>query len=252
MEATIQQWVRDGARQRNDAGRRRSGLRHVGRVAVDSSGRVLRSPEVMQQQGAVLHGFTDVVSMGQGADIEAALRTIGQSGPISRIGDRYRRNQEAVAARDARDRRQYGSARAVGQALGVLALARGAYEGGVGWSASLPSKAKGNLGEFLSWARTFTRGDIPIGAQVRVPLRIRHTVADFVTRSGDVIEAKFGPTARLTGPQRRALQELGSRYRYEHWMPYHVGRIGAVAGTAAGAGAAVGTSNQDETQSRRR
>ncbi len=99
----------------------------------------------------------------------------------------------------------------------------------------LAPATKGALGEGLSWLKTRLSGDYPVGLQVRVPLSRSFTVADQTTARGLAVESKFGPKARLKGPQILAAEELGPSYRVDRWMPRHVGYITGAASGAAGA-----------------
>jgi hypothetical protein len=84
------------------------------------------------------------------------------------------------------------------------------------------------LGEGLSTAKTILKGDWPEGFQVRRVLQNgRRTVVDHETKKGISVEAKFGPSARLTPNQRTAQAQWGDLYRVDRWMPGHVGAIAA-------------------------
>jgi hypothetical protein len=116
---------------------------------------------------------------------------------------------------------------------------RGAANAGAKAVSRLPPKIKGKVGERMSDGRTLLSGDIPVRHGKRLNLRGGgHTFTDHQTVRGKIVEAKLGPTARLTGPQRRAQAEFGPRYRYDHWSFDDVGRVigGAVAGAQQGLG----------------
>jgi hypothetical protein len=103
----------------------------------------------------------------------------------------------------------------------------------------LPSPLKGRIGERMSDARTILSGDIPMKHGNRLDLSGGgYIFADQQTLRGRVVEAKLGPTARLSPRQRQAQAELGPRYRYDRWSFDDVGRVvgGAVAGAQQGVG----------------
>ncbi|WP_395670321.1 hypothetical protein [Phenylobacterium sp.] len=116
--------------------------------------------------------------------------------------------------------------------------------GGVAKSAAktvsgLPKEAKGKIGERLSDGRTLLSGDWPKLHGKKFKLDgDGHTFADHQTARGKVVEAKLGPTARLSDRQRQAQAELGKRYRYDHWSFDDVGRLagGAAVGLQQGIG----------------
>jgi hypothetical protein len=142
----------------------------------------------------------------------------------------------------------------------------GAYAGqllsGLGkyGSATLPSQAKGLLGEGLTFMKSYARGEpIPLrptpsdavarrlpglaagtaGGQQTIRLSRGKTVADWVTSQGRALEAKFGAYARPTEPQKRAARELGDAFAFDHWLPKNAGEVvsalfGAPTGHAAG------------------
>jgi hypothetical protein len=122
-------------------------------------------------------------------------------------------------------------------------------------SNNLPREMKGALGEGLSFAKSWARGEtVPLwktpseqvalnlpkasgyaGPQQRIGLSKSFTRADWLTDWGRAIEAKFGVTAGLTRPQRRAVPELGDVYLPDHWLPSDIGNfnggwLGPVAG----------------------
>jgi hypothetical protein len=122
-------------------------------------------------------------------------------------------------------------------------------------SNALPRAAKGPVGEGLSFAKSWARGEpIPIiarksgqvartlpkstgwaGPQQKVELSKGFTRADFLTDWGRAIEAKFGVSAGLTRAQRRAVPELGELYLPDHWHPGDIGDFsGGWFGSAAG------------------
>lgn len=129
-----------------------------------------------------------------------------------------------------------------GRAPSLDELARdavaGSYAGGLGdglgaQTRRLSRRGKQNLGETLSTVKSLFDFEMPRGWQVSTPLSTGKTIADLVTNA-HVVEAKFGPFARLTKPQRRALAELGELYRVDRWNPVDVSKlVGALGGGAA-------------------
>ena len=95
-------------------------------------------------------------------------------------------------------------------------------------------RVKGRLGERLSDVKSVAQGNPPTRWQFRQPLANgQTTVVDSGLARGpqDFVESKFGPTAKLTGPQRAAHAQFPGRYRDDYWMPSHVGQIvGSVSG----------------------
>jgi hypothetical protein len=113
-------------------------------------------------------------------------------------------------------------------------------------SNGLPKEMKGALGEGLSFAKSWARGEtIPFkgtqssevglnlpsasagnaGPQQRVYLDDgeRYTRADWLTNWGRAIEAKFGSNADLTTNQKLAAYQFGPLYQPDHWLPSDVG-----------------------------
>ena len=135
-------------------------------------------------------------------------------------------------------------------------LGRGFATLGQAASNGLPMAVKGDLGQALTFAKSWSRGEpIPLkpryspavaasiedakeglaGPQVRIKLGGRRsTVADFTTDWGNALEAKFGLSAGLTPSQRLAVRKLGALFQPDHWSP---GDIGDMAGAAFGSGA---------------
>lgn len=92
---------------------------------------------------------------------------------------------------------------------------------------NLSSKQKGRLGEALSVAKTLARLDLPLSLQEDIHLALGgKTVADQLTLTKKIVEAKFGQYARLTHRQRQAKAEFPERYRHDHWQKEDVGKIG--------------------------
>jgi hypothetical protein len=133
---------------------------------------------------------------------------------------------------------------------------RGFAAAGEVGSNALPSGVKGDLGEMLTYAKSWARGepipwkktyspavevaipkanDFNAGPKVRIDLdNGRYTIPDFITDDGTALEAKFGLSARLSPSQRLALQKLGPLFQPDHWSPVNVGEM---AGSAFGSGA---------------
>lgn len=128
---------------------------------------------------------------------------------------------------------------------GVEHAAVGAgYLGGAGRVAgerrsnSLHFRDKGKLGEALSDAKSFARGNPVVDTQVRQNLTNgRWTVLDSVLANGpeDAVESKFGPTASLSKNQRAYQGQNPGRLRVDYWMPSHVGQIAGRALSILGA-----------------
>ena len=254
MEQTIQGWVRDGARRRQAL---RPAARRVRRPeATEAAPQFSRGATPLEEAGLQADTFIraagDVVTLQTINDIVAGVDTLGDGGGFHDPIGRFQRHQRDQEARDEFDRHNRRIARVAGSIAGLALLARAGYGGGVAWSSRLPAAQKGALGETLSLFRAALRRDPVAGSQVRVPLSRSFTRADHVTRNGNYIEAKFGPTARLTNPQQRAQRELGDRYIYEHWMPHHVGRIGVGVTGMIGAGRAASAEANNQLRRRTR
>lgn len=92
-------------------------------------------------------------------------------------------------------------------------------------SSALPIAMKGKLGEILGAGRALARGEIPSLTKVREALPSgRHTVPDIRTGSGSLIEAKFGPAARLSRNQKEAAGTL-QNFHVFHFLPRDVGAL---------------------------
>lgn len=107
----------------------------------------------------------------------------------------------------------------------------------------LTIREKGNLGEELSKARSRARGQrIMTGPNARAPQIVPggrtipdHISADRANNELEVVEAKFGPTARLSPRQREAYAGGVENYRVDHFLPQDIGAtLGAVFGKAGG------------------
>jgi hypothetical protein len=134
-------------------------------------------------------------------------------------------------------------------------------------SSALPKNMKGALGEGLSFAKSWARGEpIPFkarlsdgvsqnlpnaraaraGGQQRVFLADgkRYTRADWLTDWGRAIEAKFGLSASLTPNQTLAADQFGQLYQPDHWLPSDVGDF-----SAGWLGSTVGQDSSPDDQS---
>jgi hypothetical protein len=112
---------------------------------------------------------------------------------------------------------------------------------------ALPRALKGSLGESLSFAKSWARGEpIPFepGDSVAVTQNLpatgqaggqqkvrvggdRYTRADWLTDWGRALEAKFGNSASLTPNQKLAIPQLGALYLPDHFLPRDIGELSA-------------------------
>lgn len=114
----------------------------------------------------------------------------------------------------------------LGEKFAGLAAMRGAEIAN-----SLTPRQKGDLGELMSSAKTFARLDVPVRHNKPLDLaRGGRTIIDHAGLFGDIIEAKFGEFARLTGRQRQAQSEYGDRYRVDRWRADDVGKAAGFGG----------------------
>ncbi|HEY3949361.1 hypothetical protein [Phenylobacterium sp.] len=109
---------------------------------------------------------------------------------------------------------------------------------------ALPGNIKGALGEGLSFAKSWARGEpmpwepadsatvaaaLPdaggrAGPQQWIKLpNNRYTIADWITNQGRAVESKFGNSAGLTPNQKMAVPTFGDRYLTDHWLPRDIG-----------------------------
>lgn len=80
------------------------------------------------------------------------------------------------------------------------------------------------------------------GPNARAPQNVRggrtipdHISTDKANNELEVVEAKFGPTARLSPRQREAYAGGVENYRVDHFLPQDIGAtLGAVFGKAGG------------------
>lgn len=133
---------------------------------------------------------------------------------------------------------------------------RGLAAAGQAASNALPRNVKGELGEAMSFAKAWARGEpIPLKkvqsaamaenipgsngqAGPQVPIKLSNdeiTRADFGTLWGRAIEAKNGLSASLRRAQRFAPADLSPYYLPDHWSPANFGDLsGGAFGAAFG------------------
>jgi hypothetical protein len=190
--------------------------------------------EPLLQADTAARSAVNLLTGGWANNIESANAALFDRSP----GDwltHYKAQLQSHLARDAFDATHRPIAVALGDGLGVAAMARAGYLAGARGSAALPSVAKGQLGEGLSVAKTVLQGDRPVGFQVRkIMQNNKATVIDHETAKGLYVESKFGPKAKLSPNQQYAQQQWGSGYRVDHWLPEHVGWITAPLASAVG------------------
>jgi hypothetical protein len=191
--------------------------------------------EAALQADTVARSATNLATFGYADKAAAALDALFDRSPGDWLAH-YRAGLQNQLNRDYYDAHHRQAATAIGDVLGMGLMTDGAFGFGTGVSAALPIRAKGMVGEGLSAAKTVLKGDWPVGFQV--PKRMqngRNTVLDHETAKGQYVEAKFGPSARLSNNQKYALKQWGpDDYRVDYWMPYHVGAITAPLGTIGG------------------
>jgi len=191
-------------------------------------------PDPVLQADTFVRSASNLATGGMANNAEAAMDALFDRSP----GDWYAHYKAALQnqlARDAYDASHRRLAVALGDGLGGILLADGAFIAGARGSAALPPVAKGQLGEGLSVVKTILKGDRPTGFQVRkVMQNNKATIVDHETAKGVYVESKFGPTARLSPNQQYAQQQWGPDYRVDRWLPEHVGAITAPVGPAVG------------------
>lgn len=96
---------------------------------------------------------------------------------------------------------------------------------GRAWSNGLSNAEKGDLGETLSRLRTAARGDRTLpGGKSRAYLNSgRYTYPDQRTFGGELVESKFGVSARLSPRQLEAYRQALSGYRVDGFLPSDMG-----------------------------
>lgn len=239
--------------------------------ALPAVGRAVKAVQSTRRIGFVPGGLRTMGAAG-GATIGAA----GQIGADA-AGGRVSSPMDVVDAaaggalsgyEAARGRPVFGAAAGSGVTTGLQDASRGvwspddilqstqagAYAGhafeGLGrfGSNALPNQPKKVLGEGLTFAKSWARGEpIPLqpgysgrvaanlpdaeelsaGPQRRIDLSKSHTDADWISTHGNAYESKFGPYAGPTSAQRRAAVELAPYYFYDHWLPRDAGALAA-------------------------
>ena len=183
---------------------------------------------------AVMRSAANTATFGLADNAEAGFNAIVGKGGEGDFLTRYDRLYQDELRQDETYRRERPIANAAGELGMTLATAAGAAKRGALAVSRLPSRTKGVIGERMSDGKTLLSGDLPIKHHKRINLQGGgHTFADHQTVRGGIVEAKLGPKARLTNPQRRAQAQFGARYRYDHWSFDDVGRV--VGGAAAAA-----------------
>lgn len=92
------------------------------------------------------------------------------------------------------------------------------------WAGNLHFRDKGKLGEAMSDAKTWVSGQRVTGRHKKVDLSKSHTFVDRITDAGITVESKFGPKAKLSKNQTRAMGELPN-YQVDHWSMEDVGKF---------------------------
>ncbi|OYU69293.1 MAG: hypothetical protein CFE28_04310 [Alphaproteobacteria bacterium PA2] len=167
--------------------------------------------------GAAFGGTTGALAVRSGMGGRAGAI---DGGVTSLAQDTFNRRLSAQSIDRARE------AALVGGTLGAL----GGYAGRK-WSSSQTIRDKGLLGEELSKLRSRARGQrIMTGDGARAPHDVPggRTIPDHIStdRAGqraNVVEAKFGPTARLSTGQRAAYAGAVENYRVDHFLPQDLG-----------------------------
>lgn len=183
---------------------------------------------------AAVRAAADVASFGLADEISAGANALVGAGGQGTLAERYDRLHAQEQDLDSYNHEHRPIATTLGE-VGMTALTfKGATGAGSKMVGGLSSRMKGKVGERMSDARTLLSGDIPVRHGKRLNLAGGgHTFTDHQTLGGKVVEAKLGPTAKLTNRQQQAKAELGSRYRYDHWSFNDVGRV--VGGAAVSA-----------------
>jgi hypothetical protein len=183
--------------------------------------------EALMQLDTEGRAAADDVSYGGANHLAAASKAALGIGGGGTVLDRYVFNLEQEKERDQYDRLHRKDAVAAGTIIAELLLAGAGGGKAVSIAEKLPSRTKGTLGEAMSAVKSVLEADPPKKFQSRIRLQRGHTIADHETLRGRVVEAKFGPTAKLTPAQTRAQVQFGDRYRYDHWYPEDLFPIGA-------------------------
>ena len=183
---------------------------------------------------AVMRSGANTATFGLADNLAAGAYAVLGKGGEGDFLTRYGRLYQDELRQDEIYRRERPIATAVGELGMTAATAAGAAIRGARVVSTLPARSKGIIGERMSDGRTILSGDIPINHGRRLDLKGGgHTFTDHQTTRGKIVEAKLGPTAKLSHAQRRAQAQFGPRYRYDHWSFDDVGRV--IRGAAAGA-----------------
>lgn len=110
-------------------------------------------------------------------------------------------------------------------------------------AAALPKKLKGELGERLSEFKSIARGRvpttkllIPVGRDLAaVPDQIHHREFFRDLPEVEYLEAKFGPSTRLSRGQALLRAQNPDRFAIDAWQFRHAGRVAGLAGGPFGA-----------------
>lgn len=125
----------------------------------------------------------------------------------------------------------------VGGTFGAIGgvLGRFSSNANSGINKGIAGSAKDKIGEDFSQLRTLARGDTTISLKkTREYFQNRkYTYPDQRTASGQLVESKFGRTAKLSDPQKGAHRHL-SNYRVDHTLPQDVGVLFATPAWAIG------------------
>lgn len=183
---------------------------------------------------ALVRSAANTATFGLADNLAAGANAVLGKGGEGDFLTRYDRLYQDELRQDETYRRERPIATAAGELGMTVATATGAAVKGARVVSRLPARSKGIIGERMSDGRTILSGDIPINHGRRLDLKGGgHTFTDHQTTRGKIVEAKLGPTAKLSNAQRRAQAQFGPRYRYDHWSFDDVGRV--IGGAAAGA-----------------
>ena len=183
---------------------------------------------------AVMRSGANTATFGLADNLAAGAYAVLGKGGEGDFLTRYGRLYQDELRQDEIYRRERPIATAVGELGMTAATGAGAAVKGARVISRLPARSKGIIGERMSDGKTLLSGDIPIKRGRRLDLEGGgHTFTDHQTTRGKIVEAKLGPTAKLTKQQKRAQAQFGPSYRYDHWSFDDVGRL--IGGAAAGA-----------------
>jgi len=176
--------------------------------------------------GSALGGAATVMTAlggrpGYAGGVGGAVTSLGQDA----LNGRIRSAADAMAALD-----RAADAAAVGNLLSAPVGTAAA-----GFARRLPNLnntrskliSKGDFGEALSRQRSRLRGQKIADVHQRVKVGRRSSITDHRTRDDWIVEAKFGPWARLSGPQ-KLLRAAHPQYRVDHFLPKDVGSMAEV------------------------